>query len=770
MSKRSTTDKEALDYHRNGRPGKIEVISSKSCKTQRDLSLAYSPGVAQPCIEISKNANDVYQYTAKGNLVAVISNGTAVLGLGNLGPLAAKPVMEGKGILFKRFADIDVFDLELKTEDPDEFVRCVQLLEPTFGGINLEDIKAPECFYIEQKLKATMEIPVFHDDQHGTAIISAAALLNAIELTKRNIAKTKIVMNGAGAASIACANLYISLGVKRENLVMCDSQGVIYEGRTAGMNEYKQAFANKTKARTLEEALKGADVFVGLSVKGAVTKDMIMSMAKRAIVFAMANPDPEIDYDEAKAVRDDIIVATGRSDFPNQVNNVLGFPFLFRGALDVRAKAINEEMKIAAVYALAKLAQQEVPDYVSKAYGGTQFRFGPEYIIPKPFDSRVLLWVAPAVAKAAMDSGVAREKIDLVEYTNNLEKRLGLRQSFVRGIKDKLHVDGTKPKVALPRIVFPEGSNHKILSACDLIVQEQIAEPILLGNEARIRELIASRGIETLKDVKIITPSVADKRQTYADTFWKMRQRKGLAQEQAFSLMKNENYYGSMMVHMGDADGLLSGVTQSYPDTIRPFLQTVGSRPGIKIAGVYMMLFKERILFFGDTTVNIDPSASDLADIAINCASAAKFFDIEPKVAMLSFSNFGSNNHPNAQKVREAVRLVRLRRPDILVDGEMQADTAVVPDIVTNDFPFCDLKGGANVLIFPDLQSANICYKLMQRIGGAEAIGPCLLGMNKPINVLQRTAEVEEIVNMAMITVLEIREFEKARLKREAQK
>ncbi len=761
MSKRSQSDKEALEYHRNGRPGKIEVISSKSCKTQRDLSLAYSPGVAQPCIEISKNPKDAYLYTAKGNLVAVISNGTAVLGLGNLGPLAAKPVMEGKGVLFKKFADIDVFDIELDTENADEFIRCVQLLEPTFGGINLEDIKAPECFYIEEKLKATMQIPVFHDDQHGTAIISAAALLNAVEITKKNLSKIKVVMNGAGAASVACANLYIRLGVKKENLIMCDSQGVIYAGREGGMNSYKEAFATRSKARTLADALKGADVFVGLSVKGAVTKEMIASMGKKPIVFAMANPDPEIDYDEARAVRDDIIVATGRSDFPNQVNNVLGFPFLFRGALDVRAKAINEEMKVAAVYALAKLAQQEVPDHVSKAYGGTEFRFGPEYIIPKPFDTRVLLWVCPAVAKAAMESGVARETIDLAEYSIALEKRLGLRQSFVRGIKDKLNLDGLKPKAKLPVIVFPEGSNHKILSACDIIVQEQIAIPVLLGNETRIREAIAARGIESLKDVTIVTPASAPARKEYSDVFWNQRQRKGLAREQAFSLMKNENYFGSMMVHMGHADGLLSGVTQSYPDTIRPFLQTVGCRPGTTIAGVYMMLFKERILFFADTTVNIEPTASDLADIAIHCASAARFFDIEPKVAMLSFSNFGSNNHPFAQKAREAVRLVKLRRPDILVDGEMQADTAVVGDIVTNDFPFCDIKGGANVLIFPDLQSANICYKLMQRLGGAEAIGPILLGMNKPINVLQRTAEVDEIVNMAMITVLEIREFQR---------
>ncbi len=765
MSKRNQTDREALEYHRTGRPGKIEVVPSKPCRTQRDLSLAYSPGVAQPCIEISKNPNDVYQYTAKGNLVAVISNGTAVLGLGNLGPLGAKPVMEGKGVLFKRFADIDVFDIELNTENPEEFVKCVQLLEPTFGGINLEDIKAPECFYIEEKLKATMQIPVFHDDQHGTAIISAAALLNALELTKKSIGKVKIVINGAGAASIACANLYIRLGAKRENVIMCDSQGVIYQGREAGMNKYKEAFATKSKARTLAEAMKGCDVFVGLSVKGAVTPEMVASMGKKPVVFAMANPDPEISYDEAKAVRDDVIVATGRSDFPNQVNNVLGFPFLFRGALDVRAKAINEEMKVAAVYALAKLAQQEVPDYVSKAYGGTDFHFGPDYIIPKPFDTRVLLWVCPAVAQAAMESGVARMKIDLDEYRVQLEKRLGLRQSFVRGIKDKLGIDNGKKKEKLPRIVFPEGSNHKILSACDIIIQEQIAEPVLLGNEARIRELIHARGLETLKDVKVITPSSSPHRQAYAEAFWQLRQRRGVNKEQAFSLLKNESYYGSMMVLRGDADGLLAGVTQSYPDTIRPFLETVGNRPGIKIAGVYMMLFRDRVLFFADTTVNIDPTASDLADIAICCADEARFFDIEPRVAMLSFSNFGSNNHPNAQKVREATRLVKLRRPDILVDGEMQADTAVVPDIMEADFPFCDLKGGANVLIFPDLQSANICYKLMQRIGGAEAIGPILIGMNKPINVLQRAADVDEIVNMAMITVLEIREFEKEKEK-----
>lgn len=750
--------KESLNYHSSGRPGKIEVISSKSCRTQHDLSLAYSPGVAQPCIEIYKNPEDSYKYTSRGNLVAVISNGTAVLGLGNLGAVASKPVMEGKGILFKTFADIDVFDIEVNTEDPEEFIRCVKLLEPTFGGINLEDIKAPECFVIEKKLKETMNIPVFHDDQHGTAIISGAAFLNALDLVGKKPADVKVVFSGAGASAISCARLYVSLGAKKENIIMCDSQGVIYQGRKEGMNEYKAEFASTTSARTLSEAMRGSDVFVGLSTKGAVTPDMLKSMGTKPICFAMANPDPEIGYREAKAARPDLIMATGRSDYPNQVNNVLGFPFIFRGALDVRATAINEEMKLAAVHALAKLTREPVPEKVFSAYGGAPFEFGPEYIIPKPFDSRVLLWVCPAVAKAAMESGVARTKIDLDAYVATLEKRLGVRQSFVRSIKDKIESDQSRSENgASLRIVFPEGSNHKILKACDIIKRENICEPILLGNEQRIRETIQKLGLEeSLSGVTVITPSASESRAAYAQEFWNHRQRRGLTQEQAFSLMKNENYYGSMMVQRNDADGLLSGVTQSYPDTIRPFLEVVGARKNMRIAGVYMMLFKDRIFFFADTTVNIEPTASDLADIAICAAEEARFFDVDPKVAMLSFSNFGSNNHPLSLKVREAVRLIKLRRPDIVVDGEMQGDTAVVPDIVDETFPFCEIKGGANVLIFPDLQSANICYKLLQRIGGAEAIGPILVGMNKPINVLQRSADVEEIVNMAMITVLEI--------------
>jgi malate dehydrogenase (oxaloacetate-decarboxylating)(NADP+) len=711
-------------------------------------------------MEIFKNPEDSYKYTARGNLVAVISNGTAVLGLGNLGATASKPVMEGKGILFKTFADIDVFDIEVNTENPDEFVNCVKLLEPTFGGINLEDIKAPECFVIEKKLKETMKIPVFHDDQHGTAIISGAAFLNALELVGKKPDAVKIVFSGAGASAISCARLYVSLGAKRENIILCDSQGVIYQGRKEGMNEYKAEFASKTSARTLAEAMKGADVFVGLSTKGAVTPEMLKQMGSKPVCFAMANPDPEIGYREAKAARPDIIMATGRSDYPNQVNNVLGFPFIFRGALDVRATAINEEMKLAAVHALAKLAREPVPEKVFAAYGGVPFQFGPDYIIPKPFDSRVLLWVCPAVAKAAMESGVARTKIDLDDYAAMLEKRLGVRQSFVRSIKDKIEVERARtPDEPLLRIVFPEGSNHKILKACDIIRSENICEPILLGNAQRIRENIEKLGLSNLGDVTIITPSAADFREKYSHEFWQHRQRRGLTREQAFSLMKNENYFGSMMVKQNDADGLLSGVTQSYPDTIRPFLEVVGARKNMRIAGVYMMLFKDRIFFLADTTVNIEPTASDLADIAICAAEEARFFDVDPKVAMLSFSNFGSNNHPLSLKVREAVRLVKLRRPDILVDGEMQGDTAVVPEIVNETFPFCELKGGANVLIFPDLQSANICYKLLQRIGGAEAIGPILVGMNKPINVLQRSSDVDEIVNMAMITVLEIKKM-----------
>ncbi|MBI2839621.1 MAG: phosphate acetyltransferase [Acidobacteria bacterium] len=742
---------DALDYHSQGRKGKIEVISSKPCSTQRDLSLAYTPGVADPCMEIYRNPDDVYSYTAKGNLVAVVSNGTAVLGLGNIGPLAGKPVMEGKGILFKRFADIDVFDIELNTLDPDDVIKAVKLLEPTFGGVNLEDIKAPECFYIEETLKRECQIPVFHDDQHGTAIISGAAFLNALEIVGKDIDKVKVVFNGAGAAGIACANLYLSLGVEIGNLTMCDSHGVIYKGRTEGMNPYKEKYAQETKLRTLEEAMIGADAFIGVSVKGAVSQKMVKAMAKNPIVFAMANPDPEIMYDDAVAARPDVIMATGRSDFPNQVNNVLGFPFIFRGALDVRARAINEEMKIAAVYALRDLAKEDVPDSVCRAYGNTKFKFGPTYIIPKPLDPRVLLREAPAVARAAMESGVARIKIDLERYRDELEARLGKSREIMRMV---IHKAQNTPK----RIVFPEGEEEKILRACEIIVDEGIAKPILLGNREAIRAKVQELALE-LDGAETIEPAASPKFNEYVQALYAIRQRRGVTLAEAATLMHDPNYYGSMMVHLGDADGVIAGLTQHYPDTIRPALQIIKIREGLsKVSGLYMMVFKKDVFFFADATVNIDPSAEDLAEIAICAAETARRFDVEPKVAMLSFSNFGSTRHPHTERVARAVDLVRRKDPSLMVDGEMQADTAVVSDILTSTYPFSRLKERANVLIFPDLQSGNIAYKLLARIGGAEAIGPILMGLSKPVHVLQRGAEVGDIVNMCAIAVVDAQE------------
>ncbi|MEW6365060.1 MAG: NADP-dependent malic enzyme [Acidobacteriota bacterium] len=742
---------DALDYHSVGRKGKVEVIPSKPCSTQRDLSLAYTPGVAEPCMEIYRNPDDVYTYTAKGNLVAVVSNGTAVLGLGNIGPLAGKPVMEGKGVLFKRFADIDVFDIELNTLDPDEVIKAVKLLEPTFGGINLEDIKAPECFQIEETLKRECQIPVFHDDQHGTAIISGAAFLNACEIIGKDISKVKVVFNGAGAAGIACANLYVSLGVNIENLIMCDSVGVIYQGRKQGMNPYKEKFARDTKMRTLDEAMEGADAFVGVSVKGAVTQKMVKSMAKNPIVFAMANPDPEITYDDAVAARSDIIMATGRSDFPNQVNNVLGFPFIFRGALDVRATAINEEMKIAACHALRDLAKEDVPDSVCRAYGVSSFKFGPDYIIPKPFDPRVLLWEAPAVAKAAMDTGVARIKIDLEKYKEQLEARLGKSREIMRVVI-------TKAKSEPKRIVFPEGEEEKILRACQIIRDEGIATPILLGRPEVIRAKIREMGLD-LGEVDAIRPSDSPRLEKYAEELYNLRRRRGVTLAEAVVTMKNYNYYGSMMVHMGDADGVIAGLTQHYPDTIRPALQIIKTREGLsRVSGLYMLVFKSGVFFFADTTVIIEPTAEDLVEIAMCAAEAARRFDFEPRVAMLSFSNFGSTPHPLAKKVAKAVELLRARDPNLIVDGEMQADTAVVEEILTSTYPFSTLKKPANVLIFPDLQSGNIAYKLLQRLGGAEAIGPILTGMSKAVHVLQRGCEVNEIVNMCAIAVVDAQE------------
>jgi malate dehydrogenase (oxaloacetate-decarboxylating)(NADP+) len=746
---------ESLEYHSRGRKGKIEVVPTKPVSTQQDLSLAYSPGVAEPCRMIAEKEDLVYEYTAKGNLVAVVSNGTAVLGLGDIGPAASKPVMEGKGILFKKFADIDVFDIELNAKDPNDVIRACEMLEPTFGGINLEDIKAPECFYIEEELKKKLKIPVFHDDQHGTAVISGAAFLNALEILHKDITKVRVVFCGGGAAAIACANLYLNLGVKRENIIMCDSKGVIYKGRKEGMNPYKERYAVETDKRTIAQALEGADAFVGVSVKDGITVEMVKKMAKDPIVFAMANPDPEVLPEEVMKHRPDAIMATGRSDYPNQVNNVLGFPFIFRGALDTSASAINEEMKMAAVRALAQLAKEDVPESVSRAYGGTKFKFGREYLIPKPFDRRVLLWVAPAVAEAAMKSGVARKTFPIDQYRDRLETLLGSTYTIMRGIKKRVQCgkDGH-----MSSIVLPEGEVSKILRSAHMMREEQIAEPILLGNpetiQARIKDLDL---VDQLKGIKIIRPSKSELRESYAQKFFEKRQRKGITLALARQLMKQNNYYGAMMVEMGDADGLLSGVSQSYPETIKPAIQCIGAKPGSRLAGIYMMLFKKRVLWFADTTVNIDPTAAELADIAIQTAELAKSFMIqEPKVAMLSFSNFGSNTHPSALKVREATEIVKKKMPSLIIDGEMQADTALVPEISKESYLFNKVAGDANILVFPDLQSGNIAYKLMARVGGAEAIGPILVGMNKPVFVLQQNSDVTDIVNMAAITAMEI--------------
>lgn len=740
---------EALEYHSRGRKGKIEVCSTKPCFTQRDLSLAYTPGVAEPCREIEKSPEEAYTYTAKGNLVAVVSNGTAVLGLGNIGALAGKPVMEGKGVLFKRFADIDVFDIEIDSEDPDEVIKVVKLLEPTFGGINLEDIKAPECFKIEETLIKELNIPVFHDDQHGTAIISGAGLLSALEVQKKQIDKVRIVMNGAGASGIAIANFYVELGVKHENIIMCDSKGVIYKGREEGMNPYKEKYAQETNLRILAEAMKGADVFVGVSVADVVTKEMIASMNERPIVFAMANPDPEIKYEDAISVRKDLIMATGRSDYPNQVNNVLGFPFIFRGALDVRATAINMEMKIAASYALADLAKEDVPDSVIQAYGNQKIKFGPDYIIPKPFDPRVLIWEASAVARAAMETGVAQKQIDIEQYKHQLEARLGKQKEVMRIFINKAK---THPK----KIVFPEGNEEKILRACQVIIDEGIAKPILLGEKDLITQKVKELGLDILDNIEIIEPVKYPGFDEYVEAFFQMRQRKGVTKVEAEEILNNPNYFGSMMVHVGDADCLVSGLNMHYPETIRPALQVIKIKPELNVvSGLYMMIFKDDIMFFADTTVNIEPDSEDLAEIAINAAETALRFGVEPKVAMLSFSNFGSTRHPLSGKVKKAVEIVKQKMPDLIIDGEMQADTAVVPEILNSTYPFSRLKEKANVLIFPDLQSGNIAYKLIERLSGAKAVGPILMGMNKPVHVLQRGASVDDIVNLAAIAVVD---------------
>lgn len=739
---------DALHYHSKGRKGKIEVTPTKECFTQRDLSLAYSPGVAHPCLDIEKNPQDAYEYTAKGNLVGVISNGTAVLGLGNIGPLASKPVMEGKGVLFKKFADIDVFDIELNTQDADEFIRTVQLLEPTFGGINLEDIKAPECFYIEEQLQKTMNIPVFHDDQHGTAIISGAALINALDIIGKDISQIKIVINGAGAAAIAGIRHYLDLGVTQENIIMCDRKGVIYKGR-GDTNPYKTMYAAETDCRTLEEAMKGADVFLGYSVGGVVSQDMLRSMAKDPIVFALANPDPEITYEDAKAARDDVIMATGRSDYPNQVNNVLGFPFIFRGALDVQAKCINKEMKIAATHALVKLARQPVPESVAHAYGVDEFKFGRDYIITKPFDPRVIVWEASAVAKAAMETGVARINIDIEEYKNRLEFRMGKSREIVRVMINKAKNSGT-------RIVFPEGENDKILRASNEIVEEGIAHPILVGNKEKILLKISELNLST-EGIEIVDPNNSPRFDAYTDEYFRLRQRKGVTLVQAKELLKSPMRFAAMMVEVDEADGMVAGIENSYIETIRPTVQILKTSPAAKtLAGMYMMIVNNNIKLFADVIVNVDTDPEILADIAILCAKQAEQFDIKPRIAMLSFSNFGNSKHPEALKMKRATEIVKQRAPHLEIDGEMSADVAINDQIREKNYPFSTLKKSANVLIFPELSAGNIAYKLLQAYGGAESVGPILLGMNKPLQLLQMGAStVSDIVNMTAIAVVE---------------
>ncbi|MEO7456148.1 MAG: NADP-dependent malic enzyme [Gemmatimonadaceae bacterium] len=743
---------EALEYHSQGRPGKIAVVPTKPLNNQRDLSLAYSPGVAEPCLAIKENPDDVYKYTARGNLVAVVTNGTAVLGLGNIGALAGKPVMEGKANLFKQFSDLDVFDLEVGSENPDDVIKFCQLLEPTVGGINLEDIKAPECFYIEETLRKTMGIPVFHDDQHGTAIISGAALLNALEITGKEIGQVKVVFSGAGAAAISTAEHYVRLGVKREHIFMCDRAGVIYEGRIEGdMDPYKARFVQKTRARSIADALVGADVFVGLSVAGAVTRDMVAAMAPRPIIFALANPVPEITPEEVRRVRDDAIIATGRSDYPNQVNNVLGFPFIFRGALDVRATEINEEMKMAATRALALLAKEDVPDSVAALYGLRNVHFGANYLIPFPFDPRVLLWVAPAVAWAAVASGVAREFIDLEGYRERLEERLGRARGIMRGLINRAMRD---PK----RIVFPEGEEPKIMRAAAILVDEGIAMPTLLGNEENIRKVACEHRI-SLEGIAIDDPATSPRRDGYAHYMWQLRQRKGLSLDEARRQLFNGNYFGSCMVARGDADALLSGVTMHYPETIRPALQVIGAHPSAKlVSGMYMLVTDRHVVFCADTTVNIDPTAEQVAQIGFAASRIARTLGIVPRIAMLSFSNFGSVKHPDAEKMARAAQLLRERDPSLVVEGEMQADTAFDPEILKRDYPFSTLKEQANVLIFPNLSAGNIAYKLLHHLGGATAIGPILVGMRRPVHVLERGADVQDIVNMAAVAVVDAQE------------
>lgn len=743
---------QALEYHAKGRPGKIEVVPTKEAKTQRDLSLAYSPGVAAPCLEIAANVENVYKYTAKGNLVAVISNGTAVLGLGDIGPEAGKPVMEGKGVLFKIFADIDVFDIEINEKDPEKFVQIVKALEPTFGGINLEDIKAPECFYIERELKKQLNIPVMHDDQHGTAIISAAALLNALEIQKKKIEKVKFVVNGAGAAAMACIMLYEALGAKHENFLLFDRKGVLHKGRTE-LEDFKLKFANAKSEMTLAQAMKDADVFIGLSAGNCVTADMVKGMAKNPIVFAMANPDPEISWEDATNARKDVIMATGRSDYPNQVNNVLGFPYIFRGALDVRATQINEAMKMAAVKALAELAKSPVPDIVNMAYNEKNIVFGENYIIPKPLDPRLLATVAPAVAKAAMESGVAKQPISNWDtYVTNLNKRLGLDNQVMRVLGNKARRD---PK----RIVFAEADNIKILKAAQIVFDEGVGYPILLGDETKIKTIAATNGID-IEGLPIFDPrseATEERRDKYFEIFFAKRGRRGFNAYEAKKVMRDRNYYGCMMVECGDADAMISGLTKNYPDTIRPALQTIGTEEGVKkIAGMYLMLTKKGPLFLADTTVNFNPTAEELAEITLMVANEVRNFNIIPRIAMLSYSNFGSSDSPEAQLVAKARKIVKEKMPSLLVDGEMQASVAFNKELMKENYPFSELVDkDVNTLIFPNLASGNIAYNLLKELETADAVGPILLGLNKPVHILQLGSSVRNIINMSLVAVVD---------------
>ncbi len=748
----SRKQKEALDYHSDGKPGKIEIKPTKPYSTQRDLALAYSPGVAEPCKKIADDKELAYRYTTKGNLVAVISNGTAVLGLGDIGPIASKPVMEGKGLLFKIFADIDVFDIEVDHKNVDDFVKTVKAISPTFGGINLEDIKAPECFEIENRLKEELDIPIMHDDQHGTAIISAAAMLNALELAEKKIEEIRIVVNGAGASAMACIDLYVALGAKKKNIIMLDSKGVIRKDRDS-LNKYKKAYATEQDLHTLEEAIEGADLFLGLSKGNVLSKEMVKKMAKDPIVFALANPDPEIPYKDAIAARKDIIMATGRSDHPNQVNNVLGFPFIFRGALDVRATAINEEMKLAAVKAIAKIAKEPVPEEVNEAYGSRNLSFGRDFLIPKPMDPRLLIAIAPAVAKAAIKSGVAQEKItDWGTYKMELSTRLGLDNKLMKNMTQRA-------SRKLQRVVFAEADNYKVLRAAQVVKDESIAIPILLGNKNKIKELIEEFSLE-LDGVEIIDPkdeALREKRYQYGDVLFDKRQRRGVTQYEARHKMRDRNHFGAMMLDQGEADAFISGITRNYPETIRPALQIIGTQKGVrKIAGMYILTTKKGPVFFADTTINVNPTAQDLADITVLAAKSVERLRIKPRIALLSFANFGSTEFEESKKVRDAVKILHEEHPSLVVDGELQANFALSKELMQEKFPFSKLVNKkVNVLIFPNLSAGNIAYKLVQEMGEVEAIGPILLGLNKSVHILQLGSSVREIVNMVTIAAVD---------------